>query len=100
MLSISQTKGNGPTRAGIGKFDSRIRIRPKGRLGALLYCNVDARKALQGDQTLTRDVDSIVNRLLQELMRPKLRKSSFAYGTAEGVCWKYGRFCAPVDFAH
>ena len=58
-------------------------------LGALLYCSVDATKALQGDRTLTRDVDSIVDKkqLLQELMRPKLRRdckvpyrSSFAYG--------------------
>ena len=77
MLPISPKKRNGPARAGFGRIDTRR------RLGVLLYRNVDA---LQGDRTLTRDVDSIVSRLLQELMRPKLWKSSFAYSLAEGVC--------------
>jgi tRNA threonylcarbamoyladenosine modification (KEOPS) complex Cgi121 subunit len=31
------------------------------RRKALLYCSVDAIKALQGDRTLARDVDSIVD---------------------------------------
>ena len=45
MLPISQTKGNGPARARIEKIETRqIRIRPKGKLRALLYCNVDIEK--------------------------------------------------------
>ena len=77
MPPVSPKKRNRLARAGFGRIDTQR------RLGVLLYCNVDA---LQGDRTLTRDGDSIVSRLLRELMRPKLWKSSFAYGSAKGVC--------------
>ena len=63
ILPISLKKRNRLAKAGFGRIDTQQ------RLGVLLYCNVNA---LQGDRTLTRDVDSIVSRLLQELMRPKL----------------------------
>ena len=84
-----QEKRTGPTGAGDGEIGPRV------RLGALLYCGVDVGKALQGDRTLTRDVDSIVDqkqRLLQELMRPKLRRNwcrtspALPTASAEGVC--------------
>src|SRR5271167_246913 len=53
---VGPEKRTGPAGAGIGPG-----VGPGIRLGALLYCSVDAGKALQGDRTLTRDVDSIVD---------------------------------------
>jgi hypothetical protein len=59
---VGLEKRDGPTRAGIGEYGTQgTRIGPGKGLGALLYCSVDAGNALQGDRTLTRDVDSIVD---------------------------------------
>ena len=86
---VGQEERSGSTGAGDREVGPRV------KLGALLYCNVEARYALQGGRTLTRDVDSIVGqkqRLLQELMRPKLRKNwcrtspALPSALAEGVC--------------